>query len=219
MRKNKLSKRTMALLAAAIVLLASGGVMGTRAQLTVFSDPYNAEFALDHIGINIKENGNTVPDGMLKDVTLAPGKVVTDTIAVANTTEIPQFTRLIVKKYWADPDGKKDVTLDPALIQLTGISSDWKLNPAESTTERSVFYCTKALGSQAESTVYEGFKVSSSVMTKADKDGNLIYDDCSVCIYVEAQSVQTHNADDAIKSVWGVQNVTADEDTLVLNVK
>ena len=226
--KKRISKRTIALLAAAFVLLASGGVMGTRAQLSIYSDPYNAEFALDHIGIQISENSKTVTDGILKDVKLSPGKEVTDTITVTNTTEIPQFVRLVVKKYWADPvttdengsqsGGDKNVALDPSLIELTGISSDWVLNEAESTTERSVYYCTTALASNASSKVYDGFKVKSAVMTKANSKGELLYDGCSVCIEVEAQSVQTHNATDAIRSVWGVTNISADESTLKLTV-
>ena len=45
--KSKISKRTIALIAAAVVMFAGGGVMGTSARLSILSDPYNAEFAMD----------------------------------------------------------------------------------------------------------------------------------------------------------------------------
>ena len=218
--KNRISKKTIALLAAAVVLLAGGGVMGTRAQLNVFSDPYNAEFALDHIGITITEDGNDVgKTEMLQDVKLQPGKVVDEKIAALNTTEINQFVRIIVTRYWTDPEGKKDPTLDPGLIKLVG-GSGWIKNTAESTAERDVYYYPTALaGNTPTSTVYDGFKVDSKVLSLKDDEGNLLFDNCSVNIKVEVQSVQTHNAADAIRSTWGVENVTADEDTLQLKVQ
>ena len=217
--KNKISKKTIALLAAAVLMLAGGGVMGTRAQLNVFSDPYNAEFALDHIGIVLTEDGNSDAGvtEMLKDVKLQPGKEVKESIAAKNTTEINQFVRIIVTKYWSK-DGKKDPTKDPSLIKMTE-GKGWTKNTRESTPERDVYYYNTALaGKSATNPVYTGFKVDSKVLTLKDKDGNLVYDDCSVNVKVEAQSVQTHNATDAIRSAWGVENITADENSLQLTV-
>jgi len=216
--KKKISNRTIALIAAAVVLFASGGVMGTRAALSAFSDPYNAEFALDHLGVTITENGESVAEsGMLAGVKLHPGEVIKDEVAARNTTEIDQFARIIVTKYWLDENGNKDFTKDPALIKLIG-GKGWTLNKAESTRERSVYYYNKVLkGGSPSTNVFDAFKVDGKVLTM-EKDGKLAYDGNSVFINAEVQVVQTHNATDAIRSAWGVQNVSADEQAGTLTV-
>ena len=47
-RNTKLSKRTLALLAATALLFGGGGFAGTKAALTYFSEDYTAAFELDH---------------------------------------------------------------------------------------------------------------------------------------------------------------------------
>ena len=56
-RNTRLSKRTLALLAATALLFAGGGFAGTRAALTYFSEDYTAAFELEHLQVHLVENG------------------------------------------------------------------------------------------------------------------------------------------------------------------
>lgn len=59
---KKISKRTLALFAAMLVAL-SGGLIGTQAKLSIFSDFYIADFQLDHLQVHLIENGDDVCHG------------------------------------------------------------------------------------------------------------------------------------------------------------
>lgn len=190
-RNVSLSKRTLALAAVAILLFASGGVMGTRAQLTIFSSDYNAEFELDHLQVHLLENGQDVCGGAntLKDKvtgnllehmgwdgttpgTFKPGKVYKEEIAALNGRDIPQYVRLTVRKYWRSPDGKKDAHMDPALIQLTyGEKAyndrDWTINDKETTTESKTFYYKKQVKGKAETEpVISQLRIDDSIVSE-----------------------------------------------------
>ena len=169
--KGKLSKRTLGLLGAAIVLIGLTGGMGARAALTIQSQDYNAEFALDHIDVVLLENGvhAGVKDdetGVLKGELLVhghdedglskgrviPGKTYKEEIAAGNASDVPEYVRLTIRTYWVDPDGNKVTENDriPAEIKLTynGTeynSSVWQRNDKEETAERKVYYLTEAL--------------------------------------------------------------------------
>ena len=56
-RNTKLSRRTLALLAATALLFGGGSFAGTKAALTYFSNDYTAEFKLDHLQVHLIENG------------------------------------------------------------------------------------------------------------------------------------------------------------------
>ena len=173
MRKNKgkLSKRTLGLLVAAIALVGLTGGMGARAALTIQSQDYNAEFALDHIDVVLLENGEhagvkddatgTVKgkllvhghdkDGLSKGRVI-PGKLYKEEIAAGNASDVPEYVRLTIRTYWIDSDGNKVTENDriPAEIKLTYNGTDynssaWKHNEKEETAERKVYYLTEAL--------------------------------------------------------------------------
>ncbi len=59
-KDTKLSKRTLALLAATVLLFGSGSYVGTKAALTYFSEDYTAGFELDHLQVHLIENGKDV---------------------------------------------------------------------------------------------------------------------------------------------------------------
>ena len=105
-RGTKLSKRTIALLAAAVILFAGGGTMETRAALTATSDDYDATIELDQIAIALTENGKIVTDGTLfsslSGKTFSPGMTYEDSVGVENTGSAPEYVRVIVRKYWTD---------------------------------------------------------------------------------------------------------------------
>ena len=227
--KTKLSKRTIALLAAAVIVLSGGGLMASRAQLTVFSTPYNADFAMDHIGINLVENDKVPTDKhLLSGIKPAPGKEYKEEIAAANTTEFNQYARIIIRKYWMK-DGAKDPTMDPALIQLKFDGSDfntaaWQKSNRESTAEKQIYYFSKKLGSKEQTApLFNTFSISKDIAdakVSEEKDGVTVYtykyDGYTAVVEAEVQSIQTHNANDAIMSVWGVEHVKANGDDLTV---
>ena len=57
---TKLSKRTVALFAAAILLLSSGGFMGVKAAPAITGNDHEADFGLDAISVQLLENGEEV---------------------------------------------------------------------------------------------------------------------------------------------------------------
>lgn len=240
-RKGKLSKRTLGLLVAVLVLAGLSGGMGARAALTIRSQDYRARFALDHINVALTENGKAV--GEMGDVNemearllgplegkIEPGRVYKEEIAARNESDIPEYVRLTIRKYWRGTDGKKDTTLDPALIELTYDDGDyntgaWQLNDAETTTESKTYYLTNVLAKNKDSdpvvnklrindeivseekgnfTVHETKEGSRTIYTYTYK-----YNGYRACIEADVQSIQTHNPNDAIESLWGVQNVSA----------
>jgi len=111
-------------------LIIGGGIGGTRAALTVFSEQYNSRLELRDIGVSLYENDKSVGqrdyvpysdyewdeggshrlcetltglDGEA-DPTLKIGKKYKEELKVVNTGNINEYVRVIVRKYWADVD-------------------------------------------------------------------------------------------------------------------
>ena len=202
-KNTKLSKRTLALLAATVLLFGGGSFTGTKAALTYFSNDYTAEFSLDHLQVHLIENGVDVCHGendiytvhrgdsndgsMAEDATknkkykgnlveylgytndqhteetpsytlgtpgkVEPGRTYKEEISAKNGSNIDQYVRLTVKKYWVktgDNTTSKDTTMDPKWIKLSYNGEDyntdgWKENTQESTTESRTFYLLNVL--------------------------------------------------------------------------
>ena len=271
--KGKLSKRTLGLLAATLVLVLATGGMGARAALSIFSQDYNAEFELDHLNVALLENGEiaaeTNPGDKIKVVNggkllahghdddglaagrLEPGRVYKEEIAARNMRDIDEYVRLSIRTYWCvadtedngepvldengDPVYVKDTELDPSLIELYYVDSDgsksnyntsaWKINSAETTTERKVYYLTDVLPKGKDSPLLVNkLRVSDQIIsdvtieTEVDEKTDHTtyryiykYDGRLACIEADVQSIQTHNSEDAVKSLWGVPNVNASD--------
>ena len=144
--KGKLSKRTLGLLAATLVLVLATGGMGARAALSIFSQDYNAEFELDHLDVALIENGEIAgekdpkdiekgnllyhghdKDG-LKDGKVEPGRVYDEEIGARNLSNIQEYVRMTVRTYWVYTDENKqrvkDTGLDPGLIELYYVNDE-----------------------------------------------------------------------------------------------
>ena len=266
---TKLSKRTLALLAAAVVIFAGSGFTGARAALTIIGPNYDATIATNAIDVAITEkiegagsattiaNTTELQPGTLtltNDETLAIGKPYKDEIAVKNTTQVPEYVRVVVRKYWYEKDKteKTDGTLglNPKWIELNVKDpSKWITKTrSDSNQEYTVYYLKSQLGATASEVLFDGFRVSHEVKTAgktitvtkgetkmvfdndADAsaaakdlgDGAIIeysytYDGCTFNVEVEAQSVQTHNAADAMKSVWGVNATVSGNSITAVN--
>ena len=220
---TKLSKRTVALLAAAVVLLGSGGVMGTRAIPQITADaPYDATIELNEVAVQLHENGQQVgtKDELTEEKLFTalegkaePGKPYKDTVSVVNAGSAPEYVRVIVRKYWTNPKGEKDTKLTPELIELK-TAGGWveKKGPSDETT---IYYLTSPLASEDSKDLFTGIRVNESVAkerTKTEtKDGTkttitytYTYNGYKFNVEAEVQSVQTHNSAEALKSLWGI---------------
>ena len=237
---KKLNKLTAILLVVSAVLLLSSAIGSTRAALTYYSDNYVAQVDVNQIGVSLIENGEVIVatsygqtddneaayKGKLltgiKDFSL--GKTYQEELAVGNNGTIDSYVRVILTKSWVDAEGKKDTTLDPALIKLNLTGNGWVEDQEASTTERTVLYYTDILAvGETTSLFADAFKVDESLSTKVyetvttDENGyttikyEYVYDGYTFFLEAEVNAVQTHNAEDAIKSAWGVDvTVSAD---------
>lgn len=254
-KKLKCSKRTLALAAVAVLLFTSGGIMGARAQLTIFSEDYEAQFRLDHLRVHLLENGEDVCGGnntlenkteciLLHKLgydgqnpgTFEPGKVYPEKIEANNGTEIPQYVRLTIKKYWRNAQGDKDASLSPDLIELKYDKKDyndgaWQINELETTAESATYYYNTVLGpNDTTDPLMTKLRINESIVSEENlieeppvetKDGTTItykfkYDDYVACIEADVQAIQTHNVNDAIESLWGVENVSVSGNTVTV---
>ena len=209
-------KTTGILLIAAIVILAFSTVQTSRAALNYVSENYVVGISMKNIDIQILENGTAVSgnDGLLtwmgENETVIPGKHYDERIALKNSGTIDEYVRATVYRYW-EKDGVKQTNLDPNLIGLK-IGDDWVEDSESATAERRVFYYSQKQGPESiTSNLIEGIIVDGMLPIKVSQttEGNTIitnydYDGLRFVIEVEANAVQTHNAESAIKSAWGI---------------
>ena len=142
-KKVKFSKRTTALIVAAVLLFAGGGVAGTRAALNIQSELYRAHFYLNHLQVHLLENGKDVCgekndldgsskvtgnlatslgyEGIDKQLgTIEPGKLYEERIAARNGNNIDEFVRLTIRKYWVQTEKAEDGTYTIKIDEETG---------------------------------------------------------------------------------------------------
>ena len=235
----KRSKLPTFLIACSVILFVLGGIYGTWAYMGVFSENYYARFAMNHLEVRLTENGieRDETKKLLEplDGKIMPGKVYTEKIAGKNPLDVRELVRLSLRTYWVDKNGKKNQKLDPSLIQLTYSGKDyndsaWQINPDETTAERRTFYYRKPLEAhKSTEPVVDTLCVSGDVVKyvtkKEDKktvENKTIYtyeydyDGMKICIEADVQAIQVNNANDAIRSLWGVPNVSYSGGRLVV---
>lgn len=125
-------------------------------------------------------------------------------------------------------------------------TSKWFVNPAEHTSESDTYYYKEQLaGNSYSELLFDTLKIDKSVMPdmnmptedqlKSDEYKDFVtvttdestgakvytytytYDGYAFIIKADVQAIQTHNANDAIHSQWGVTNVTESSGTLSLS--
>ena len=151
------------------------------------------------------------------DIKIIPGEKYDEALTVRNSGTIDTYVRVIVKKSWINEKGEKDTALSPNLINLNLLlDGKWMIDESASTPERTVLYYAEPLKSGAETDPLSNkISIDSSIATKVkqdvtEKDGyktittTYAYDGYNFQLEAEADAVQTHNAQDAIKSAWGV---------------
>lgn len=243
-KKKSFPKKTALLLTASALLLIGSTVGSTRAALTYYSENYSAQMNMQSIGVSLLENEKTVSsrdyisddkwsgttDGELltsllgKEERFTPGKKYTEAIQAKNSGNIDTFVRMIITKSWQDPDGNKNTSLSPELIELNFLTDNgWQIAKDQSTAERTVLYYTRALpAGETTPALSDTLRIHPSIasdVTKTTSDNTVTYtykyDGYSFHLNAEVDAVQTHNAEEAIKSAWGVDVTVSDDETSI----
>lgn len=226
-------KSTWILLALAAVLLAASAIGSARAALTYYSENYTAEITINQIGVSLLENGEIVSsrdyDGdewvetsgaLLQDMLgenekLALGKRYEEKLSVKNSGSIDQYVRVRIYKYWTKNGSEvKETSLSPDLIKLKLVNEGQWINPnPEAQNQECTELYYKGILPTGETTIdfADGITIDGQLATEAEirQEGNTItttykYDGVEFHLDVEVDAVQTHNAQDAIWSAWGV---------------
>ena len=146
-----------------------------------------------------------------QDEKLALNKKYDEKLTVKNSGSIDEYVRVRIYRYWMK-DGKKVTTLSPDFIDLNLVNTDrWIKNPNNTPECVELFYkgvlpTGKETQPFADTVRIDGrLALEAAVETK----GNIItttykYDGVEFHVDVEVDAVQTHNAQDAIKSAWGI---------------
>lgn len=233
MKKRKfLSTKTMVLLSASALLLVGSAVGSTSATLNYTSDEYIARMRVSEIGVSLNENGKTVvSDGAegqllehLKDENVIPGKLYTEELSVTNSGDIATYVRVILTKSWTKPESNEKCTeLSPNLIELECLKDNgWFLDEAASTEERMILYYSQPIDpGDTSNPLTESLKIKSEIgeQVESGNDNETMtykYDGYQFNLKAEVDSVQKNNAEDAIKSAWGV-DVSLDGDTMSIS--
>ena len=163
-------------------------------------------------------------------------------IETENGSNINEYVRLTVRKYWVDSKGNKNTSMDPELIKLTYgskayNSGAWQKNDAEHTAESDTYYLTNMLKGNATSPLlFDTLQIDTKVYQLGNKETTTTrktpenpgegevqvitykydYDDFTFYIEADVQAIQTHNVNDAIGSLWGVNNVSAANGTVTV---
>lgn len=169
-----------------------------------------------------------------------PGMLYREEIAARNGQDIPVYVRLSVRKYWviANEDGTagdKAPELSPEKIHLTFGDKDyntdsWFINEKESTDEQKTYYYKTQLAANADTEpLFDSLVVDNSLVRKEETSRETdpetgvttikykyTYDGYAFVIKADVQAIQTHNAEDAIHSQWGVYDIAEDGEQLKL---
>lgn len=227
---------TAALLVCGAIFLAGGAVPTARAALTYYSENYTTRVSMDNIGVSILENGDRLSwrdysdksdgtwdetRGALKlNVTgtenaVQPGVRYDEVLSVKNSGDIDEYVRVVITRYWENPDGTRCQELSPDLIHLGDVANGWIIDPSATTDERIVLYYVMPLSVGASTNPFlDSIKIDESLgdMVVETKEQNgkytvittsFAYDGVKMGLEIEADAVQTHSAADAAWSAWG----------------
>lgn len=142
---------------------------------------------------------------------LALNKKYEEKLTVKNSGTIDEYVRVRIYRYWMK-DGQKVTTLSPDLIDLNLVNTDkWIKNPEQSAECMELFYKGILKSGNETKPFADTVRIDGNIAfeAKIETNGNVItttykYDGVEFHIDVEVDAVQTHNAQDAIKSAWGV---------------
>ena len=246
MKRKKNRNRTFLLFAASAVLLMMSTVGSTRAALTYRSENYEMKFDVSSIGVTLLENGTAVSrrdyvddqwqeeSGALltnlleEGESLMPGRSYEERLSVQNSGSIDSYVRVTLYRGWTKDGKSMDTELSPKLIGLDLSGGDWIKDVSAATSERTVLYYRNILKSGQETPpLCTALRIDPAVARKVSEthtetaEGTVVstrfaYDGFQFQVKAEVDAVQTHNAEEAIKSAWGVDVEIAEDGTLRL---
>ena len=174
-----------------------------------------------------KQNGNLVMNSLGDDKAFTIGKDYDFAVDAQNTGEIDQIVRIVVYKYWVQQDetegpkgwfhgdsSKKmtDTNYDPDFIYPTYNADEYNtdswIKDDTSTEERQVYYYKHVLtkGSDTDD-LFTKLRVKKEAAQTSRENGTVyMYDGLGFIIELEADAIQTHNWQKAMKSAWGVSD-------------
>lgn len=146
-----------------------------------------------------------------KGESFALNKKYEEKLAVKNSGTIDEYVRVRIYKYWLR-DGKKVTSLSPDFIDLNLVNTDrWIANPNNTKECTELYYKGILPSGEKTEDITDTVRISREVAAEAKllQEGNIIktvykYNGVEFHVDVEVDAVQTHNAQDAIKSAWGV---------------
>lgn len=208
------SAMTVLLFAMAAILLLVATVGGTQAALSARSNNYYSALSLKSIGVDLVKTGT----GLNGEYALI-GKDYPYEISAKNTGEIPQYVRAVVYRYWKSDEGKVlDTSVDPGMI-VTGFdnnaagynNSNWYLDEGSSTVERQIYYYKTALSvGETTEALFDGVRIEPAITKTVTigSDGRYayVYNGLQAVVDIEIDAIQTHHAQDAMHSAWGMSN-------------
>ena len=169
------------------------------------------------------EQGAALLANMLgEDETLKLDVAYPEALSVTNSGTVDEYVRVRIYRYWVDADEEKQKDLDPQLIELGLVNPGaWREDTAVATPERMVLYYQGILPAGGTTPNFmESVTISGDVAravkretkTVVGEDGNTYrtiettyaYNGMDFRLVVEADAVQTHNAEEAVPSAWGV---------------
>ena len=159
-------------------------------------------------------------DGTKEAQQLQPGKNYKEELRAVNKGQIDCYVRVTLRRSWVntDQDGKvtgKDTALAPELIRLNMDDgkehNGWIVDSGASGLgtegayrEQLVLYYTRPLKpGEATNTFNETLGIDYRILQEMVKEKGG-YEDRSIMLEAEVDAVQAHNAEEAIRSAWGV---------------
>lgn len=141
-------------------------------------------------------------------------------LCIKNSGNIDIYARVFVTKSWTDAEGKENDSLNVELINWeTNDQENWIVD--QTVLGRDIFYYKKVIPIGEYTTNFiDNVSISQDVIKayeieeETTDEGKVItmkslYDGATAHFSIEVDAVQTHNAEDAMKSTWGV-NATID---------
>lgn len=205
-----------------VILVSVGGFGTTRAALSVRSDPYLTRIETESISTALLEAGTTGKperrDGendLLQDLEalntagmFTIGEDYERKLYVENDGKLPEYVRVNIYRYWTDEDGRR-VDLDPSLIALRLNENDgWHIDTEASTPERTImWYDTVLLQGQTSEPFSKMFAIDQRITPEFAKYGAVRFH-----LEVVVDAIQTHNAQEAMRSAWGRAYAVAEEE-------
>lgn len=146
---------------------------------------------------------------------LVLNKKYTEELTVKNSGSIDEYVRVRIYKYWTKGEGskEKETSLSPALIDLNLADNGKWVNPDGRTDKECTELYYKGILKTGETADIFADTISIDGQIANDVEvttkDNIItttykYNGVEFHLEVEVDAVQTHNAQDAIKSAWGV---------------